>query len=233
MFCTSGIHPHEIPSGLGLNTPRTVCTLSHNAVRSVGSNLPAVYRRPFNPTHSVPAAIQCLSRLLKERSVRTLFQRVPGSVQLLAPLLRSSTQSAAPNQQLLYEAGLCVWQLTFYEPAAEAMGSSGVVQGLVEMARSATKEKVRPQLQCHIQLQALQQAFVAVHLDTCRHCTPCCEDATCVVFLYVVLCTNATKSERLTAVLHCRCIALSHLLAFPHAHSCSLAAYILMPHYVS
>ena len=102
----------------------------------------AACRRPFNPTHSVPAAIHCLSRLLRERSVRVLFQRVSGSVQLLAPLLRSNASSAAPNQQLLYEAGMCVWQLTFYEPAAEAMGSSGVVQGLVDMARSATKEKV-------------------------------------------------------------------------------------------
>ena len=37
---------------------------------------------------------------------------------------------------------MCVWQLTFYEPAAEAMGSSGVVHGLVDMARQATKEKV-------------------------------------------------------------------------------------------
>ena len=100
-------------------------------------------RRPFNPSHSVPAAIHCLSRLLRERSVRVLFQRVSGSVQLLAPLLRSNASSAAPNQQLLYEAGMCVWQLTFYEPAAEAMGSSGVVQGLVDMARQATKEKVR------------------------------------------------------------------------------------------
>lgn len=99
-------------------------------------------RRPFNPTHSVPAAIHCLSRLLRERSVRILFQRVSGSVQLLAPLLRSNASAAAPNQQLLYEAGMCVWQLTFYEPAAQAMGSSGVVQSLVDMARSATKEKV-------------------------------------------------------------------------------------------
>ena len=41
---------------------------------------------------------------------------------------------------------MCVWQLTFYEPAAQAMGSSGVVQGLVDMARSATKEKVIPQV---------------------------------------------------------------------------------------
>ena len=76
--------------------------------------------------------------------MRVLFQRVSGSVQLLAPLLRSNAAQAATNQQLLYEAGMCVWQLTFYEPAAEAMGSSGVVQGLVEMARQATKEKVSP-----------------------------------------------------------------------------------------
>lgn len=103
---------------------------------------PLLCRRPFSPTHSVPAAIHCLSRLLRERSVRVLFQRVSGSVQLLAPLLRSNASAAAPNQQLLYEAGMCVWQLTFYEPAAQAMGSSGVVQGLVDMARSASKEKV-------------------------------------------------------------------------------------------
>ena len=118
--------------------------MSHEpTVKEAVSHSPCAYcRRPFNPTHSVPAAIHCLSRLLRERSVRILFQRVPGSVQLLAPLLRSNASSTAPNQQLLYEAGMCVWQLTFYEPAAEAMGSSGVVQGLVDMARSATKEKV-------------------------------------------------------------------------------------------
>jgi len=74
--------------------------------------------------------------------VRVLFQRVSGSVQLLAPLLRSNASVAAPNQQLLYETGMCVWQLTFYDQAAEAMGNSGVVQGLVDMARQATKEKV-------------------------------------------------------------------------------------------
>lgn len=113
-----------------------------------GSLCAVLCRRPFNPTHSVPAAIHCLCRLLRERSVRVLFQRVSGSVQLLAPLLRSNASATAPNQQLLYEAGMCVWQLTFYEPAAQAMGSSGVVQGLVDMARSATKEKVSRQSSC-------------------------------------------------------------------------------------
>ena len=36
-----------------------------------------------------------------------------------------------------------MWQLTFYAPAAAAMGSAGVVSGLVELARHASKEKVR------------------------------------------------------------------------------------------
>ena len=48
-----------------------------------------------------------------------------------------------PSAQLLYEAGLAVWQLTFYVPAAAAMGSAGVVAGLVELARHGSKEKVR------------------------------------------------------------------------------------------
>ena len=40
------------------------------------------------------------------------------------------------------QVGLCTWQLTYYSPAAEAMGAAGVVQGLVELVRSAVKEKV-------------------------------------------------------------------------------------------
>ncbi len=43
---------------------------------------------------------------------------------LLAPLLRNAGAPAA-NQQVLYDAGLGVWQLTFYRPAAEIMGTTG------------------------------------------------------------------------------------------------------------
>ncbi len=99
-------------------------------------------RRPSHPSRSVVTAISALARLLRDRKVRLLFQKSAG-VQLLAPLLRQSSQSGPSNQQLLYEAGLCVWQLTFLPEAAGVMGSSGIVQGLVEMARSAQKEKVR------------------------------------------------------------------------------------------
>ena len=99
-------------------------------------------RRPSHPSRSVVTAIGALARLLRDRKVRLLFQKSAG-VQLLAPLLRQSSQSGPSNQQLLYEAGLCVWQLTFLPEATSVMGSSGIVQGLVEMARSAQKEKVR------------------------------------------------------------------------------------------
>ena len=47
-----------------------------------------------------------------------------GGVALLAPLLRGAGAPAA-NQQVLYDAGLAVWQLTYYRPAAEIMGTTG------------------------------------------------------------------------------------------------------------
>lgn len=50
--------------------------------------------------------------------------------------------------QLLYEAALCIWQLTFLHEAAEVIASSsGIVVNLVEIARTAQKEKVR--VFCH------------------------------------------------------------------------------------
>ena len=48
------------------------------------------------------------------------------------------------GHQLQYEAGLAVWQLTYYPPAKEAMGAAGIVPGLVDTVRIATKEKVNP-----------------------------------------------------------------------------------------
>ncbi|CAK0784291.1 hypothetical protein CVIRNUC_007495 [Coccomyxa viridis] len=103
-------------------------------------------RRPSQPSRSVPIAVQCLARLLREAPARALFTRASGA-SLLAPLLRSATsgsggQPVAPSHQLLYEAGLCAWQLTFYKPAAQAMASSRITPALVNLARHAQKEKV-------------------------------------------------------------------------------------------
>ena len=60
------------------------------------------------------------------------------------------TGGTPPNMQLLYEAALCIWQLTFLPEAAEKIGektanpSSSVVAHLVDIARTAQKEKVPP-----------------------------------------------------------------------------------------
>ncbi|KAI8462608.1 MAG: armadillo-type protein [Monoraphidium minutum] len=96
-------------------------------------------RRPTNPTKSVPCAVAALATLLRERSARALFAR-GGGVQLLAPLLRSCNSPA--NSQLLYEICLCLWQLSYYRPAAEAMAGSGAIKGLVDVVKAAQKEKV-------------------------------------------------------------------------------------------
>jgi len=96
-------------------------------------------RRPSNPTKSVPTSVSALSTLLREKGSRTLFTRMNGA-QLLVPLLRSC--NSPTNSQLLYELCLCLWQLSYYKPAAEVMASSGAVKGLVDVVKSAQKEKV-------------------------------------------------------------------------------------------
>lgn len=89
----------------------------------------------------MPTAVAALSQLLRERPARALVYKA-GGVQLLAPLIRAGNNVATGNNQLLYEAGLCAWQLSYYQPAAEAMGPASYVPGLVEIVRSAVKEKV-------------------------------------------------------------------------------------------
>jgi hypothetical protein len=83
-------------------------------------------RRPTNPTKSVPCAAAALATLLREKHARALFTR-GGGVQLLSPLLRSC--NSPTNSQLLYEICLCLWQLSYYKPAAEAMAGSGASCG--------------------------------------------------------------------------------------------------------
>lgn len=52
-------------------------------------------------------------------------------MQLLAPILRGAAANAGgqpPNQQLLYDAGLATWELTFHRPAVQLMPQSGAGQ---------------------------------------------------------------------------------------------------------
>ena len=86
----------------------------------------------------MPAATSTLAALLKERGTRTLFLRA-GGVQLLPQLIKSS--NSPTNSQLLYEACLCVWQMTFIKPATEALAQSGVwgVKGTEALAQSGAR----------------------------------------------------------------------------------------------
>lgn len=99
----------------------------------------AQLRRPSHPTLSVPSSVHALSIMLREAPVRVMVHRVGGGA-LVAPLVAMPATGSQMSIQLLYEAALCVWQLSFYKPAAEAL--SGVVGGLVDMVRLAQKEKL-------------------------------------------------------------------------------------------
>ncbi|KAJ6763277.1 V-TYPE PROTON ATPASE SUBUNIT H [Salix purpurea] len=99
----------------------------------------AQLKKPSHPSRSIPTAISCLATLLKEPVVRSLFVRLDG-VKLLIPLIcPASTQQSI---QLLYETSLCVWLLSYYEPAIEYLATSRSLPRLVDVVKSSTKEKV-------------------------------------------------------------------------------------------
>jgi V-type H+-transporting ATPase subunit H len=98
----------------------------------------AQLRRPSDPTRAVPAAVHALARLLREPPLRAMLHRA-GGVQLLAPLVTMPPHGGGQlNIQLLYEATLCCWELSFHKPAADVLcGSTNVVGALVDMVRTA------------------------------------------------------------------------------------------------
>ncbi|KAI8537479.1 hypothetical protein RHMOL_Rhmol09G0026500 [Rhododendron molle] len=96
-------------------------------------------KKPSHPSRAIPTAINCLATLLKEPMVRSLFVQADG-VKLLIPLiLPASTQQ---SMQLLYETCLCLWLLSFYEPAIEYLATSRALARLIEVVKGSTKEKV-------------------------------------------------------------------------------------------
>ncbi|XP_022747356.1 V-type proton ATPase subunit H-like isoform X1 [Durio zibethinus] len=96
-------------------------------------------KKPSHPSHGIPTAINCLAALLKEPVVRSSFVLADG-VKLLIPLI--SPASTQQSIQLLYETCLCVWLLSYYEPAIEFLATSRALPQLVDVVRSSTKEKV-------------------------------------------------------------------------------------------
>ncbi|CAA6670497.1 unnamed protein product [Spirodela intermedia] len=105
----------------------------------------AQLKKPTHPTRSVPAAINSLAALLKEPFVRSLFVQIDG-VKLLIPLITpASTQQSI---QLLYEACLCIWLLSYYDAAIDYLATTRILPRLVEVVKGSTKEKG-----CHLDPQ--------------------------------------------------------------------------------
>ncbi|XP_019246766.1 PREDICTED: V-type proton ATPase subunit H-like [Nicotiana attenuata] len=114
-------------------------TSAEDVLRGLVEWLCAQLRKPSHPSCSVPAAINCLATLLKEPIVRSSFVQADG-VKLLVPLITpASTQQSI---QLLYETCLCVWLLSYYEPAIEYLATSRALPRLAEVVKGSTKEKV-------------------------------------------------------------------------------------------
>lgn len=110
----------------------------------------AQLRNPSHPSRGIPTAVNCLATLLKEPLVRSSFVQADG-VKLLIPLINpvsnqstplASSQSTQQSMQLLYETCLCIWLLSFYEPAVEYLATSRCLPRLTEVVKSSTKEKV-------------------------------------------------------------------------------------------
>eukprot|EP00898_Chlorokybus_atmophyticus_P008002 jgi/Chlat1/8202/Chrsp76S07633 len=108
-------------------------------LRSGNGVTTAQLRHPSDPNRAVATAVSGLSLLLQEPSARIVFIH-NGGLTLLVPILKPSN---SPNTvQILYEAALCVWLLSFQQQAAEAMPKTGVLAALVDVARTVSKEKV-------------------------------------------------------------------------------------------
>ncbi|CAH9101078.1 unnamed protein product [Cuscuta europaea] len=121
-------------------------TNSKKQLTSIGDVLKALVewlcvqlKRPTHPSRGIPTAINSLATLLKDPLVRSLFVQADG-VKLLVPLI--SPASTQQSIQLLYETCVCVWLLSYYEPAIEYFVTSRALPRLIEVVKASTKEKV-------------------------------------------------------------------------------------------
>lgn len=127
-----------VANGEASNSKRKLTTID-DVLKGLVEWLCAQLKKPSQPTRGIPTAINCLATLLKEPVVRSSFAQADG-VKLLVPLI--SPASTQQSIQLLYETCLCVWLLSYYEPAVEYLATSRTVPRLIEVVKSSTKEKV-------------------------------------------------------------------------------------------
>ncbi|XP_039053204.1 V-type proton ATPase subunit H-like [Hibiscus syriacus] len=127
-----------VPNGESSNSKSKLTTID-DVLKGLVEWLCTQLKKPSHPSRGIPIAINCLAALLKEPVVRSSFVQADG-VKLLIPLIcPASTQQSI---QLLYETCLCVWLLSYYEPAIEYLATSRALPRLVDAVRSSTKEKV-------------------------------------------------------------------------------------------
>ncbi|CAL5086283.1 unnamed protein product [Urochloa decumbens] len=127
-----------LPNGDSSNS-KSKLTSTHDVLRGLVDWLCSQLRNPTHPSCSIPTAIHCLSTLLREPYVRTLFVQADG-IKLLIPLI--SPASTQQSIQLLYETCLCIWLLSFYDAAVDYLSTTRVMPRLVEVVKGSTKEKV-------------------------------------------------------------------------------------------
>ncbi|KAL7148417.1 hypothetical protein ABFS83_06G177000 [Erythranthe nasuta] len=123
----------------GESSSKQTTTTINDVLKGLVEWLCTQLKNPSHPSRGIPTAINCLATLLKEPVVRSSFVQADG-VKLLIPLI-----TPAANQQsiqLLYETCLCVWLLSYYEPAIEYLATSRSLPRLIEVVKGSTKEKV-------------------------------------------------------------------------------------------
>ncbi|KAK6156440.1 hypothetical protein DH2020_010688 [Rehmannia glutinosa] len=130
-------HESAIANGT-LNSKKEITTINE-VLKGLVEWLCAQLKKPAHPSGGIPTAISCLATLLKESVVRSSFVQADG-VRLLIPLI--SPASTQQSIQLLYETCLCLWLLSYYEPAVENLATSRSLPRLIEVIKGSTKEKV-------------------------------------------------------------------------------------------
>ncbi|KAL2249190.1 V-type proton ATPase subunit H-like [Sesamum indicum] len=123
----------------GASNSKKEITTINDVLKGLVEWLCTQLKKPSHPSRGVPTAINSLATLLKEPLVRSSFVQSDG-VKLLIPLI--SPASTQQSIQLLYETCLCVWLLSYYEPAIEYLATSRSLPRLIEVVKGSTKEKV-------------------------------------------------------------------------------------------
>lgn len=97
-------------------------------------------RRPTAGERSLLVASGALAGLLKRRQQRAEFAN---GVNLLVTVLKSAVLSTSSmRSQILYQTGLCLWQMSFEAEALDQMEGGEAVGALVELLKGGNKEKV-------------------------------------------------------------------------------------------